>query len=76
MPDWERLADGEAIVFDKDINEAYIACCDCGLTHKYRVVHDDGDILMRVYRQPEMTKQHRKESGIKVIVEAENVEGD
>lgn len=67
---YETTGDGSPVDLDwRDGHYMYLACCDCGLVHKIKVVATKRRVRLRFWRDNRRTGQLRRYSGIKLVEE-------
>jgi hypothetical protein len=59
-----NLENGAIIEFNPG-QRFYLACCDCGLTHKIEVLKIEDSCHLRIIRDEKHTKSERRTKGIK-----------
>ncbi len=52
-----KYKDGDTIVITPKTKEIYIGCCDCGLVHRYEVEWKRKKVILKIFRDDEITKQ-------------------
>ena len=73
MKTFEEYEENEPILIPWRTGTLVTACCCCGLVHQHHY-HVDGDTLVvQIVRDNEFTEKHRKEVGLSIHLEDENV---
>jgi len=70
---FDEYKNDEAIKIPWKTGGLAVACCCCGLVHQhgYEVIGDT--IVVRINRDEELTERHRKQVGLSIHLEDENV---
>lgn len=64
---YETTGDGSPVDLDwRDGHYMYLACCDCGLVHKIKVVANNRRVRLRFWRDERRTGQVRRYRKIRV----------